>query len=413
MADADKKIVKVLKVGVGYNIVQYDDNTTARRTGTFAARNNNPGNLQNGSFARSMGALDLSQVEIDRNGEVPPPNGNPPERFAIFPTYAMGREAKRKLLFEYSTPVGAARIVYKNSSIETAITTYAPPNENPTENYITSVVAALNPASPTITRNTVLNTLTPQQQIKFIDAIEREESGRRGSVGSSPTAYTPGASTPFNPDAVIDSYMLKTYTQPLKQEFSRDTDVVKLADDVRSGNTFVSFDKKPYRDWLKNTNKLYSDSQLDGELALLNLAAEANLSLQAEAKSNLAKVDNLIPAEAAFLIQRNLFELQPDLMRQQMSANAGSGNREVDYSHAWRAPGKLAITADITIPGASGFRIGQIFWIGRTYEHYKKFGAFQLFGLTENITIGRGWNTTIHSRFNAMPTGKVKNLKSE
>ena len=405
MADADKRIVKVLKVGVGYNIVQYDDNTTARRTGTFAARNNNPGNLQNGSFARSMGALDLSQVEIDRTGQQPPPSGNPPERFAIFPTYAMGREAKRKLLFEGSR--------YKDKTISVALSTYAPPSENNTQNYINTVVRALNPATPAITQDTLMNTLTEQQRIKFIDAVEAVEGGRRGPAGSTPTAYTPGASTPFNPDAVIDSYMLKTYTQPLKQEFSRDTDVVKLADDVRGGNTFVSFDKKPYRDWLKNTNKLYSDSQLDGELALLNLAAEANLSLQAEAKSNLAKVDNLIPAEAAFLIQRNLFELQPDLMRQQMSANAGSGNREVDYSHAWRAPGKLAITADITIPGASGFRIGQIFWVGRTYEHYKKFGAFQLFGLTENITIGRGWNTTIHSRFNAMPTGKVKNLKSE
>lgn len=405
MADADKKIVKVLKVGVGYNIVQYDDNTTARRTGTFAARNNNPGNLEDGSFARSMGAFDLSQVEIDRTGQQPPPSGNPPERFAIFPTYAMGREAKRKLLFEGSR--------YKDKTISVALSTYAPPSENNTQNYINTVVRALNPATPAITQDTLMNTLTEQQRIKFIDAVEAVEGGRRGPAGSTPTAYTPGASTPFNPDAVIDSYVLKTYTQPLKQEFSRDTDVVKLADDVRGGNTFVSFDKKPYRDWLKNTNKLYSDSQLDGELALLNLAAEANLSLQAEAKSNLAKVDNLIPAEAAFLIQRNLFELQPDLMRQQMSANAGSGNREVDYSHAWRAPGKLAITADITIPGASGFRIGQIFWIGRTYEHYKKFGAFQLFGLTENITIGRGWNTTIHSRFNAMPTGKVKNLKSE
>lgn len=405
MAEADKKIVKVLKVGVGYNIVQYDDNTTARRTGTFAARNNNPGNLQDGSFARSMGALDLSQVEIDRNGEVPPPNGNPPERFAIFPTYAMGREAKRKLLFEGSR--------YKDKTISVALNTYAPPSENNTQNYINTVVKALNPATPAITQDTVMNTLTEQQRIKFIDAVEAVEGGTRGLAGSTPTAYTPGTSTPFNPDTAIDSYILKTYTQPLKQEFSRDADVVKLADDVRGGNTFISFDKKAYRDWLKTTNKLYSDSQLDGELALINLAAEANLTLQAEAKSNLAKIDNLIPAEAAFLIQRNLFELQPDLMRQQMSANAGSGNREVDYSHAWRAPGKLAITADITIPGASGFRIGQIFWVGRTYEHYKKFGAFQLFGLTENITIGRGWNTTIHSRFNAMPTGKVKNLKSE
>jgi hypothetical protein len=98
-----------------------------------------------------------------------------------------------------------------------------------------------------------------------------------------------------------------------------------------------------------------------------------------------------------------------------MSANTGVQPNGItpNYSHAWRAPGKLAITADITIPGASGFRIGQIFWVGRTYDHYKKYGAFQLFGLTEDININKGWTTTIHSRFNAMPVDKLLGIQSE
>ena len=403
MADADKKIVKVLKVGVGYNIVQYEDNTTARRTGTFAARNNNPGNIENGGFARANGSLDLTGVEVDLNGYEP--GKNRPDRFAIFPTYEMGRATKTKLLFE--------GINYKDKSIAAAIERYAPPSENQTENYIRTVVTAVQVVKPSVTRDTVMKTLTPQERIAFIDAIERVESGAgKRQVTSSSEGYGPGQGGAYTAGGTsLDTYMLNTYVTPLKTAFSNDTDVKALADDLQKGKSFVSFDKKEFRTWLQQTNKLTDASQLNGELALLNLAAEVNLTLQAEAKSNLTKINNLIPAEAAWLIQNNLFELQPDLMRQQMSANAGDGNREVDYSHAWRAPGKLAITADITIPGASGFRIGQIFWVGRTYEHYKKYGAFQLFGLTESITIGRGWNTTIHSRFNAMPTGKVKVLQ--
>jgi hypothetical protein len=58
---------------------------------------------------------------------------------------------------------------------------------------------------------------------------------------------------------------------------------------------------------------------------------------------------------------------------------------------------------DLTIPGASGFSIGQIFWVDRIYEQYKKIGAFQLFGLTETIDMNRGWTTSIYARLNVIP----------
>jgi GH24 family phage-related lysozyme (muramidase) len=162
-----------------------------------------------------------------------------------------------------------------------------------------------------------------------------------------------------------------------------------------------------------NRIALTSDSQLDGELLLLRGASEVSAQFVSETNAALAKVENLLPSEAAYLVTFNLFEPYPDLMRQKLSANAGTPSNAVDYSHAWRAPGKLAITANLTIPGASGFRIGQIFRVGRTYDSYNKFGAFQLFGLTETIDLGRGWTTQLYARFNAMPTFKIQGLQSE
>jgi GH24 family phage-related lysozyme (muramidase) len=207
----------------------------------------------------------------------------------------------------------------------------------------------------------------------------------------------------------LDQYLRSTYTLPLRQKYTQDDSVQTFATKLQSGQETGIYDTS-LKAWLEQ-NAVYSESQLQGELALIRLAEEASATLVAEAKSNLSKVDGLIPAEAAFLIQSNLFELQPDLMRQQMSANAGSGENP-NYSHAWRSPGKLAITADLTIPGKSGFRIGQIFRVGRTYD-YKNQGAFQLFGLTEEVSMGKGWTTTIHSRFNAMPASKIQGLESE
>jgi hypothetical protein len=165
--------------------------------------------------------------------------------------------------------------------------------------------------------------------------------------------------------------------------------------------------------FIENNNSITPNERIItdvvGEVSLLGAVTSVNLEAQARVQSITSRVNGLLPAEAAFAIQYDLFEFFPDKMRQKMSINAVGENP--NYSHAWRSPGKLAITANITIPGASGFRIGQIFWIGRTYEHYKNFGAFQLFGLTETIDLSRGWTTQLYARFNAMPTTKVATLK--
>ena len=59
----------------------------------------------------------------------------------------------------------------------------------------------------------------------------------------------------------------------------------------------------------------------------------------------------------------------------------------------------------------SGFRIAQIFWIDRIAETYKTFGAFQLFGLTETVDMGKGWTTELYARYNAIPVKHISRLK--
>jgi len=77
-------------------------------------RNNNPGDLEYGAFAKLHGA--------DRIEE-----GTPHPRFAHFPTAEMGFAALHALL----TTTG-----YYTLTIEQAINKYAPPSENNTTNYV-------------------------------------------------------------------------------------------------------------------------------------------------------------------------------------------------------------------------------------------------------------------------------------
>lgn len=246
--------------------------------------------------------------------------------------------------------------------------------------------------------------------------------GVNARTGTSGTTGSPSPVPVADGEAL--QYIIKTYTDPLKAlrdgadspffDYLQDklTDKLVLSTKRPDGS---SSGNRTFKEYLEQDG-IYRESQLDGEIALLNLAAEAQVKLQAQQATIRQRIDDLPSAAAAFLIQNNLFELSPDLMRGKMAANAGAsfdlGAPTENYSHAWRSPGKLAITADLTIPGASGFRIGQIFRVGRTYDHYNRYGAFQLFGLTEEISVGRGWTTTIHSRFNAMPVGKITGVKS-
>lgn len=91
-------------------------NIVDKRGGTRSWRNNNPGNIEYGPFARAHGA-------IGTDG-----------RFAIFPDEATGTAAQAALL---DTPS------YNSMTLAKAINTYAPPGENDTRAYIASVAARL------------------------------------------------------------------------------------------------------------------------------------------------------------------------------------------------------------------------------------------------------------------------------
>jgi hypothetical protein len=110
-------IKKILTIGKGFNIVQTADGSTVKREGNRNWRNNNPGNIEFGSFTRGLGAL----------------AGDP--RFAIFPSLAAGRKAKEHLLFEGKN--------YRNVTLTQAIHKWAPPSENDTGWYQRSMLAAV------------------------------------------------------------------------------------------------------------------------------------------------------------------------------------------------------------------------------------------------------------------------------
>jgi hypothetical protein len=142
---------KVTGGGAGYTNLQYEDGREEKRTGTLAWRNNNPGNIRAGDFARSQGAVGQSGG------------------FAVFSSYEQGRKAKEELLFNTSK--------YKNKTIAGAISKYAPPNENDTRGYINTIVKALG-----VNSNTPLRDLTPEQRTAMLNAMEKIEGFKAGKV---------------------------------------------------------------------------------------------------------------------------------------------------------------------------------------------------------------------------------------
>jgi hypothetical protein len=236
------------------------------------------------------------------------------------------------------------------------------------------------------------------------------DSINRGTAGDTPLysreyydALEGKPSTGNLPQINPDVYFTETFIAPLSSSYGALVNAINTKQLIVESSVTL-------QDFIRNS--LTRRDQLEGELKLLRGVAVSAVEVSNQTKALSARLkNNILPTEAIYLVTYDLFEFYPDLMRQKMSANAGAGEN-LNYSHAWRAPGKLAITANITIPGASGFRIGQIFRIGRTYEHYKDFGAFQLFGLTETIELNRGWTTELYARFNAIPKDKLIGLKS-
>lgn len=143
----------VVDAGAGFTVVTKEDGSKVRRDGTRAWRNNNPGNIEYGNFAKKHGA-------VGTDG-----------RFAVFPTYEMGRAAKGALLFDTSS--------YSGKTILGAINRYAPPFENDTNRYAGNIASALG-----ISVNTPTASLTAAQREIMLDSMERTEGFKVGSERS-------------------------------------------------------------------------------------------------------------------------------------------------------------------------------------------------------------------------------------
>jgi hypothetical protein len=143
----------VAGAGKGYTDVILPDGTVERREGARNWRNNNPGNIEFGDFAKANGA-------VGSDG-----------RFAVFPTYEAGRAAKEALLFSTDG--------YAGKTIAGALERYAPrADNNNTDAYIATVASALG-----VDPNTPLAELSPAQRDAMLTAMERVEGGGPGGDG--------------------------------------------------------------------------------------------------------------------------------------------------------------------------------------------------------------------------------------
>lgn len=140
---------RVRKAGPGWAEILTEDGQIIRREGAHNWRDNNPGNIKYGHFARANGAVGHDDV------------------FAVFPTLEAGRAAQERLLFEDPK--------YAGLTLAKGIETWAPEAENDTEKYIRTVAARSG-----ISRNTLLSTLTPKERSTVLDEKRRYEGFQEG-----------------------------------------------------------------------------------------------------------------------------------------------------------------------------------------------------------------------------------------
>lgn len=149
-------IKRVIESGAGYNVVELADGSIIRQDGDWNWRNRNAGNISDGDFAKSRGRVDQSGAKGNK------------KRFAVFPTFAAGRKAKKDLLFEGQN--------YRNLDLMAAISRYAPPHENNTKAYQQSVLKAVG-------SNKRMSDYSAAEQQIILDAIQKQEGNiRQGKV---------------------------------------------------------------------------------------------------------------------------------------------------------------------------------------------------------------------------------------
>ena len=150
-------IVKVLRFGRGWIDVRMSNGFEYKRSGgSIAWRYCNPGNIKWGKFARTHGAI-----------------GKGWGRHSVFPSYEIGRLAKKTLLF---TPIRK----YYNLSVREALGYYAPFGDwkNNPNIYTRFVVARVKG----ITAKTKLKHFSDSQQEQMWNAMQRFEGFKTGKI---------------------------------------------------------------------------------------------------------------------------------------------------------------------------------------------------------------------------------------
>jgi hypothetical protein len=180
----ETEIEKIIESGPGFVVVQMTNGRIERRTGTANMRHNNPGNIEYGDFALSMGALPFPKHILEMRQQMVKDktlyeSKNSFARFAVFPDYETGRKAKEKLIFEQKQSkhrLGA----YGELTLDKAIEKYAPPNENPTEIYIKTIRKELNKTglSDEMINRMKMNEYTDEQRKIVLNAMEEVEGGK-------------------------------------------------------------------------------------------------------------------------------------------------------------------------------------------------------------------------------------------
>ena len=199
-----KKIVSASgNDGTGKTEVTYSDGSKETLTGSRPVRNNNPGNLEFGDFAKKHGA-------VGSDG-----------RYAVFPDVQTGTNAQVALL---KLPV------YQNLSLLDAIHRYAPPSEGNNASYPQKLSQATG-----IPLDTKMSSLSPDQFSNMVIKMQKIEGFDAGSVNVIPNQqYADTGDSSQQPpeaggqEASPASSQLQSFTAPLATDFSKAASLAAL-----------------------------------------------------------------------------------------------------------------------------------------------------------------------------------------
>lgn len=192
MATWGRQVKSVTAAGPGWTNVELNDGTVEHRKGDRAARNNNPGNMEYGPYAKSMGA-------VGTDG-----------RFAVFGSKEDGVKAVEGWY---------AKEAKKNPNITLgqAISKYAPEFENDTRAY-TAALAKAGGISP----DTKVTDITPDQMSAMLNAqysVEGNTGYKMAEVSPRTKDYGDVRSYPDKATQFASTYLGKDQKQAQEDYF--------------------------------------------------------------------------------------------------------------------------------------------------------------------------------------------------